>query len=870
MKFASRCTLLFFMGIVFPLLIFARDIELIIEDTDLSIPLEGAIIRSWDGSEHIADADGMVRLTVPDDRPVVVFSAYSGYENGRHVLNLGQARYTIGLRLSGTLEGRELIIEAQKPGSSETKTGRSVGLSEKEIAQTAQIGIIEDVMTSVKLLPGVGYSGTFNALPSIRGGDPDDMTAVLDGFYVFNPYFWGGGFSIFDPGMVQSAQLSHGVFSSRYGNTISGLLEIRSKIPSSTETEFEFGLSLSAANVNLSLPISDKGGVMFMGRVTYYDPIIWAAKQLAKAMPSIDAVNSIHVAPYIRSGTITANYRFAPNFDLSLTGFWGSDGVGYLFEDESTDGDLRTDTTTKLDWVNHQGFLIAQVGYNPSNSMLLKATAGIGIDRAKMDANMGYDVNNPFSENFKTKFPSLIADIGESYDFLTKDEATEDISLLTAQGRIDYDWEIGKGFLFATGVQELFTKLDYENSQRMYIETAYSDLTAEEKTDFRTETGILPEIEALAGLHVGRYYKSPESSTKNKMFTSSAYILMEYASPGNRFGAELGLRVEHLYLTGKDVTVQSSPVFNPRLSLDYNILKNVGIIESLSATVGTGLFSSQNIMLNLIGDDFTNDDFDLKPNRSWTSVLGTKFEFQQNINLNIEGYYKHVYDRAYIATVPGVQSGEFLHELFFDGKGKVWGFDLMLQKLHSRYWDGWISYSFNYAQYRDPHGLDNDLPITAGGSSGDDWYFPSYHRFHNINLVANIRPKKQFNLNVRLGLASGIIIEETLGDPESYPVYIAENGDVIEKWRQETRYNENKRSTWSIPLDVKFSILGFNKKGKVQSEVYIAVENVLALLYAAKGNKTFNAYNGKEVEGGESAAYGIPIPIPSFGFKFSY
>jgi hypothetical protein len=152
--------------------LFARDVEIMVEDTDLAIPLEGAAIRSWDGREYTCGEDGRAIVSVPDDRPVVIQAAYPGYENGRMIINPGQDRFTLGLRLSGIMESRELVIEASKPGTSETKTGRSVAVSEREIAQTGEIGVIEDVMTTIKLLPGVGYSGLFNALPSIRGGQP--------------------------------------------------------------------------------------------------------------------------------------------------------------------------------------------------------------------------------------------------------------------------------------------------------------------------------------------------------------------------------------------------------------------------------------------------------------------------------------------------------------------------------------------------------------------------------------------------------------------------------------------------------------------------------------------------------------------------
>jgi hypothetical protein len=245
--------------------VYGRDVEVAVEDTDLELPLEGALLRSWDGQEYTCDEDGKVIIPVPDDRQVVVQVAYPGYETGRLVIPTQGNRFSIGLHLSGIMENQELVLEAARPGSNETRSGRSVAISDKNLARTAEIGILEDVITSIKLLPGVGYTGMFNARPSIRGGEPGDLTAVFDGFYVENPYQWGGGVSIFDPRMVQSAQLSHGVFSSRYGHTISGLLEITAKKPSPTDVEFELGVSSLATNFNVSYPLGGKGGVMLMG-----------------------------------------------------------------------------------------------------------------------------------------------------------------------------------------------------------------------------------------------------------------------------------------------------------------------------------------------------------------------------------------------------------------------------------------------------------------------------------------------------------------------------------------------------------------------------------------------------------------------------
>ncbi|MDR0456256.1 MAG: TonB-dependent receptor plug domain-containing protein [Treponema sp.] len=863
---------------VFP--VFARDVEILLEDTELGLPLEGAVIRSWDGTQYICNEKGKALVFVPDDRRVVVQAAYPGYENGRLVITPETDTYTLGLRLSSVMQGKELVVEAAQPGTSETKTGRSVALSGREIAQTAEIGIIEDVMNSVKLLPGVGYAGLFNNHPSIRGGDPGDMSASLDGFYIMNPYYWGGGFSIFDPRMVQSAQLSHGVFSTRYGHTISGLLDVTSKKPSPAETEFELGAGTSAASFNLSIPFTGKGGILFMGRVTYYDPVIWLAQQLAKTNEALKPVNAIRTAPYIRSGTVTGNYRFWDNLELQATGFWGMDGVEVKYENSYRSRESSSDSHIQLDYTNYQGFITSALAWNPRNDMLLKLTAGIGFTEAVMDGEMQdiiykksfvkTDENNGYYDYLKD-YSSIFKD---SYD--TKDNSliNETDKEFNVQGRIDYDWEPRDGLLFAAGIQERFSRYSAIGAQKISAAMPLSAFDDDDRNKLLDSMGITdPAMRIFFADYMRvRFPVEYNPHAENRMFTTSGYGLAEYRTPGSRFNAELGLRVDHFYLIGKDdFSLPSKPVLNPRLNMDFNVFKDWWILQSFDISAGTGLFSSINTAVSIAEKKYNLNE--IKPNRSWTSVAGVKLALPEGLNFNIEGYYKYIFDRTYIPIQFSIDEIDIQPQL--DGEGRVWGIDLMLQKLQSRFWDGWLSYSFSWAKYRDPHSGYSNMGI-SGGTDGNDWYFPSYHRFHNLNLVLNVKPTPRINIYTRFGLASGAQLSKRIGDkPISYPVYVypddpSEDGYFTERYYWPSVRDENNRTTPSLPMDIKFSVFGKNNKGRARYELYFAVENVLSLLYTSEGNTSFNPNTGKVDNGGNSASYEIPIPIPSFGIKYSY
>ena len=844
--------------------IFARDVTVTVEDRDLEMPLEGAVIHSWDNSQHICDEEGRAIVPVPDDRQITIRISYPGYETGRLVIPTRENNFSVGLRMGGTIESRELVIEAPRPGVSETKSGRSVAISGETMERSSQIGLIEDVMTSIKLLPGVGYSGMFNAMPSIRGGDPGDLMSALDGFYIANPYHWGGGFSIFDPHMVESAQLSHGIFSTRYGHTISGLLEISSKKASPDYAELEVGISTSAVNINAAIPTGSKGGLMLMGKITYWDPFIWLLKQLSTVWDNerLQMINAVTTAPYIRSAAASYNFRFNSSLELTANAFIGTDGVGADFENEQSRPWVEYKQRALFSWDNLQTFLITGISYNPRPSMLIKAIAGAGYEEANVDGSILYDYLDVYktTSGIRDDPPVLQYTLGpENLDmFVLATQASANV-----QGRIDFDLSLGKGFIFAAGVQELYSRKITKYGGKGFMEV---------QSPVPALPGYPPGVPAGEIYFIRKPFHGQFPETRNDHFNTSAYLLAEYSSPEKRFGAELGLRMDHHYYSGDSINLNTVPVFNPRLNLDYNVFRNRGIVASFDLTAGTGLFSSMNnAYIAFDPDNAQISDYDLKPNRSWTSVIGAKMDFKGGWSFNIEGYFKYVFDRIY--TLLLMETGKAASPVLrSDGNGLVWGFDFMLQKFESRYFDGWLSYTFTYARYHEPKTNSSDFSSLEDSTR---WYYPYFHRFHNANLVMNFKPLKNFNIYVRLGLASGRPMSKVGDISEYYVVLIDENNNlitppVIKKYKRESRYDDNTRTTWSIPLDLKISYKIFNPRNKVLTEMYLAAENLASLFYVAQANTSFNSYTGTEDTGSDSANYEMPVPMISVGFKWSF
>jgi hypothetical protein len=561
--------------------------------------------------------------------------------------------------------------------------------------------------------------------------------------------------------------------------------------------------------------------------------------------------------------------------------------VGADYKTDYDDEGIKGRMEMKADYDNYQGFLISGLTASPASKLALRFSGGAGfietITKDMIDNNVTVKYNDSFWDKLDSYYassslplPSSLFKKGPEYTAPNVNATVEmESTVFTAQARADADFELGKGFIAAAGVQELYSLWKQTGDIGLdFIEVNVRRLL---------ENGNLGE---LAGVETYLKYFEPipnaaiirpmgyKLDVHNQGFTTSAYGLVEYKSPNKRIGAELGLRLDHLYFLGKNFDMQTDPALNPRFNIDFNILKNKGVFDSVDITLGTGLFSSVDKLMSFISPNFGDGAPKVKFNRAWTSVIGFKTDIAESYSFNIEGYYKRVFDRTYL-TADTVSSSNITPSFNYDGVGNVYGFDLQLQKLESRYWDGWISYSFNWTRYNNPKSRDRRSGSQPNQESGSGfWFWPSFHRFHNCNIVMNIKPLQWFNIGIRFGFASGQPRNKISNEIYPYPALLVKDDGltIIQKYDRESWYDENERTAWSLPFDIKFSFFLANRKGgRANTEIYLAAENLSTLFYNPPGNTTFNEYTGKEDEGGTGASgFNLPFPMISFGFKWRY
>ena len=124
-------------------------------------------------------------------------------------------------------------------------------------------GADADVFRALQTLPGVSAPDDGAGL-FVRGGDVSEVLVSLDDAVIAHPYRYetptGGFRGTVDPLLISGLSFSTGGFSARYGNALSGVLDLRGlERPEARQTTATFGLA--GVSASIAAPVGDRFGV---------------------------------------------------------------------------------------------------------------------------------------------------------------------------------------------------------------------------------------------------------------------------------------------------------------------------------------------------------------------------------------------------------------------------------------------------------------------------------------------------------------------------------------------------------------------------------------------------------------------------------
>jgi vitamin B12 transporter len=165
-----------------------------------------------------------------------------------------------------------IVVEASGYSMDDTRT--ATRLTKLEVYTLP--GGTADVLHAFQTMPGVTRVNDGADL-YVRGGDVAESPMYVDGARLFHPGRFetlnGSVFGVLDPSAVRRAYFSSGGFSARYGNALSGIVDIETE-GRPLERQWRVGANLTSLGGTLWQPLTSRTGVWGTAMATTTRPLL--------------------------------------------------------------------------------------------------------------------------------------------------------------------------------------------------------------------------------------------------------------------------------------------------------------------------------------------------------------------------------------------------------------------------------------------------------------------------------------------------------------------------------------------------------------------------------------------------------------------
>jgi ferric enterobactin receptor len=247
-------------------LIFSRVIQVegqIKDRNNNYIPYCKISSSALDRESSYSDSKGYFTVILNDSNPDLIIEHISFQKKNISVKEKDQFLSIVLKEKRYTEE--DIIIYNEASLSNRNITTNSLNPSISSLNKLPQI-ISKDLLKSIQFLPGFESENAADAKISIRGIGSDKNLVILDGINIYHIDHLFGFYSAFNPNIIRDVKISKGVFSSKYGGKLSGLIEFTSKNSGYEDYKLNLGLNFLSANAELEIPFSNTISLLLSGR----------------------------------------------------------------------------------------------------------------------------------------------------------------------------------------------------------------------------------------------------------------------------------------------------------------------------------------------------------------------------------------------------------------------------------------------------------------------------------------------------------------------------------------------------------------------------------------------------------------------------
>jgi len=273
-----------------------------------SRPLAGVnVFVAETGSGAVTDSTGAFQFQIrPDPEPYTLIASFVGYRRETVSFTARTSASVDPIRIvlrPETVEIDEIVVSTSRytTGLDENAT-----LTPFDVVTTA--GTSADIFQAIQTVPGV-TSADKGAELFVRGGLPSETITLLDNATVAHPTKFESPttstFGTLPPFLVESTAFSAGGFSARYGNALSGILDMETGgYPGDRSVTANLGLA--AASVGVDVPVTDDIGLRFSGNRSFTEVLfrVNGAQQDFAETPRSTESNLSLIADYSETGSL--------------------------------------------------------------------------------------------------------------------------------------------------------------------------------------------------------------------------------------------------------------------------------------------------------------------------------------------------------------------------------------------------------------------------------------------------------------------------------------------------------------------------------------------------------------------------------------
>ncbi len=482
-----------------------------------------------------------------------------------------------------------------------------------------------DLFRALDLLPGVTTPNQAVNQPYIRGGSPDQNLLLLNGMRLYSAYHLFGLAANINPDVVENVTVSAGGFGARYGEAMSGVIDVRSH-SSRSPLRIRGSVSLVSSRITVRDGSHPRFAWLVSARRSYHDAF---ARLIGEKL-----------LYYFYDLLSTATWRPHPHHRLQFTAFHSRD---VLRHEEETSfplfscrepspnpiGEVRKRQDVGFPWKNTSVGLQWDFFLTPR----LQLTSRLSASGVK---------NQAFDRESISYFPNAghtAKEMQECYEQSASPDKSIDDRLTNYEAGLQLYWNLSPAFRLHAGAEWAQLQFDYAWQN---FDTEGDDIV----------------------LH---FDFAPETFAYQNRYVRRSAFLESILSPTDYLQIQPGLRLDHR-------------AFSRTLTLDPRVSLRLGRPGGRQFKLAAGYYRQGLTYLRERGVFAVHELFfpASEPPRSFHAIAGLEWPLPGG-NLRIEGYWKSFRDIPVVDRWPIIRSA----------RGRAYGIEIYLQRKHLRLIYAW-------------------------------------------------------------------------------------------------------------------------------------------------------------------------------------